>query len=133
MWEVWECGVTAFRNKTEFEKNGHNKLALTLKIDPEEFILENVCSIKNYDCCNDNCGQCCNLETLKIYWMLWRVWSEVKHTRWVCREKHYKKDEVVDSRDDVIIMFKEIATKSFKMHVYNIKCQYSVWNISKQI
>ena len=100
-------------------------MALTLKIDPEEFILENVCSIKNYDCCNDNCGQCCNLETMKIYWMLWRVWSEVKHTRWVCREKHYKKDEVVDSRDDVIIMFKEIATKSFKMHVYNIKCQYS--------
>ena len=26
----------------EFEKNCHNELALTLKIDPEEFILENV-------------------------------------------------------------------------------------------
>ena len=49
----------------------------------------------------------------------------MKHTRWVCREKHYKKDEVVDSRDDVIIMFKENVTKSFKMHVYNIKRQYS--------
>ena len=29
------------------------KLVLPLKIDPEEFVLENVCSIKNYDC-NDN-------------------------------------------------------------------------------
>ena len=51
--------------KTEFEKNGHNKLALTLKIDPEEFILENVCSIKNYNCCNDNCGQCCNFRNIE--------------------------------------------------------------------
>ena len=28
--------------KQSSKKNGHNKLALTLKIDPEEFILENV-------------------------------------------------------------------------------------------
>ena len=35
------------------KKNGHNELVLPLKIDPEEFVLENVCSIKNYDC-NDN-------------------------------------------------------------------------------
>ena len=28
--------------KQSLKKNGHNKLALTLKIDPEEFILENV-------------------------------------------------------------------------------------------
>ena len=51
--------------------------------------------------------------------------SEVKFARWVCREKRYQKDEVVDSGDDVIGMLKEILTKSFKMHVYNIKCQSS--------
>ena len=36
------------------------------------------------------------------------------------------KNEVVDSGDDVIItVLKEILTKSFKMHVYNISRQYS--------
>ena len=35
-------------------------------------------------------------------------------------KKRYQKDEV-----DVIGMLKEILTKSFKMHVYNIKCQSS--------
>ena len=49
----------------------------------------------------------------------------MKYARWVRREKHYQKDEVVDSGDDVIVMLKEILTKSFKMHVYNIKRQYS--------
>ena len=43
------------------KKNGHKELALTLNINPEESILKNVCSIKNYDCCNDDCGQCFNL------------------------------------------------------------------------
>ena len=50
--------------------------------------------------------------------------SEVKYARWVHREK-YQKDEVVDSGDDVIVMLKGILTKSFKVHVYNIKRQYS--------
>ena len=125
MWEVWECGVAAFRNKTEFEKNCHNELALTLKIDPEEFILENVCSIKNYDCCNDNCGQCCNFRNIEDILNALEGVSEVKHARWVRRKKRYQKDEVVVSGDDVIVMLKEILTKSFKMHVYNIKCQSS--------
>ena len=49
----------------------------------------------------------------------------MKYARWVRREKHYQKDEVVDSGDDVIVMLKEILIKSFKMHVYNIKRQYS--------
>ena len=49
----------------------------------------------------------------------------MKYARWVRREKHYQKDEVVDSGDDVKVMLKEILTKSFKMHVYNIKCQSS--------
>ena len=40
-------------------------------------------------------------------------------------KKRYQKDEVVDSGDAVIGMLKEILTKSFKMHVYNIKCQSS--------
>ena len=99
-------------------------MALTLKIDPEEFILENVCSIKNYDCCNDNCGQCCNFRNIEDILNALEGVSEVKHARWVRRKKRYQKDEVVVSGDDVIVMLKEILTKSFKMHVYNIKCQY---------
>ena len=43
----------------------------------------------------------------------------------ICREKRYQKDEVVDSGDDVIVILKEILAKSFKIHAYNIKCQYS--------
>ena len=86
-------------------------MALTLKTDPEKFILENVCSIKNYDCCNDNCGQCCNFRNAEDILIALEGVSEVKYARWVCREKYYQKDEVV--------------TKSFKMHVYNISRQYS--------
>ena len=125
MWEVWECGVAAFRNKTDFEKNGHNEFSLKLKIDPEEFILENVCSIENYDCCKDNCGQCCGFRNIEDILNALEGVSEVKYARWVHSEKRYQKDEIVDSGDDVIIMLKEILTKSFKMHVYNIKRQYS--------
>ena len=39
--------------------------------------------------------------------------------------KGYQKYEVFDSGDDMIVMLKEILTRSFKMHVYNISCQYS--------
>ena len=46
----------------------------------------------------------------------------------VSREKHYQKDKVVDSGDDVIVILKEILTKSFKMHDYNISHQYSELN-----
>ena len=55
-------------------------MALTLKIDPEEFILENVYSIKNYDYCNDNCGHCCNFRNIKDINDLEGV-SEVKYAR----------------------------------------------------
>ena len=100
-------------------------MALTLKTDPEEFILENVYSIKDYDCCDDNCGQCCNFKNIEDILIALEGVSEVKYARWVRREKHYQKDEVVDSGDDVIIMLKEILTKSSKMHVYIVNRQYS--------
>ena len=100
-------------------------MALTLKTNPEEFILENVCSIKNYDCCNDNYGQCFNFGNIEDILIALEGVSEVKYARWVRREKCYQKDEVVDSGDDVIVLLKQILTKSFKMHVYNISRQYS--------
>ena len=100
-------------------------MVFTLKINPEEFILENVCFIKNYDCCNDNSGQGSNFRNIEDILNALEGVSEVKYARWVRREKRYQKDEVVDSGDDVIVMLKEILTKSFKMHVYNIKPQYS--------
>ena len=91
-----------FGIKQSFEKkNGHNELALTWKIDPEEFILENVCSIKTYDCCNDNCEQCCNFRNTEDILNALEGVSEVKYARWVRREKHCQNDEVVDSGDDV--------------------------------
>ena len=96
-----------------------------MTINPEEFILENVCYIKNYDCCNDNCGQCCNFRNIEDILNALEGVSEVKYARQVRREKRYQKDEVVDSRDDVIVMLKEILTKSFKMHLSSIKHQYS--------
>ena len=86
----------------------------------KEFILENVRSIKNYDCCNDICGQCCNFRNVEYILIALEGVSEVNYARWVRREKRYQKDEVVDSGDDVIVLLKQILTKSFKMHVYNI-------------
>ena len=100
-------------------------MALTLKTDPEEFILENVYSIKDYDCCDDNCGQCCNFKNIEDILIAFEGVSEVKYARWVRREKGYQEDDVVDSGDDVTFMLKEILTKSFKMYVYNIRCHYS--------
>ena len=123
MWEGRECGVNAFRNKTEFEKNGHNELALTLKIDPREFILEKICAIKKYDCCNDNCRQCYNFRNIEDILIASEGVSEVKYARWVSREKRHQKDEAVNSGDYMIVMLKEILTKSFKMHIYNISRQ----------
>ena len=96
-----------------------------MTIDPQEFILENVCQIKNYDCCNDNCGECCNFRNTEDILNALEGVSEVKYARQVCREKRYQKDEVVDSRDDVIVMLKEILTKSFKMRVSSITRQNS--------
>ena len=98
--------------KQSLKKNGYDELALTLKTNPEEFIVENVCSIKNYDCCNDNCGQCSNFRNIEDILIALEGVSEVKYARWVRREKHYQKDEVVDSGDDVIVMLKQILTKS---------------------
>ena len=109
----------------QFEKNGNNELALALKINPEEFILENVCSIKHYACCNGNCGHCCNFRNIEDILIVLEGVSEVMYARRVCIEKGYQKYEVFDSGDDMIVMLKEILTKSFKMHVYNISCQYS--------
>ena len=74
-----------------------------MKIDPEEFILENVCSIKNYDYCNDNCGQCCNFRNIEDINDLEGV-SEVKYARWIRRKKRYQK-HVADSGDDVIVIY----------------------------
>ena len=100
--------------KQSLKKNCHNELALTLKSDPEEFIIENVCSIKNYDCCNDNCGHFCNFRNVEDLLIALEGVSEVKYARWVRREKCYHKDEAVDSGDDVIVLLKQILTKSFK-------------------
>ena len=106
------------------KKNGQKELALTLKINPEESILKNVSSIKNYDCCNDDCGQCFNFRNNENILIALKGASEKKYAKWVCREKRYQKDEVTDSGDDVIVMLNEILTKSFKMHVYSISHQY---------
>ena len=67
--------------KQSLKKYGHNELAFTLKIDSEEFILENVCSIKNYDCCNDNCGQCCNFRNIEDILNALEAASEAKYVR----------------------------------------------------
>ena len=52
-----------------------------MTINPEEFILENVCYIKNYDCCNDNCGQCCNFRNIEDILNALEGVSEVKYAR----------------------------------------------------
>ena len=66
-------------------------MALTLQIDPEEFILENVSSIKNYDCCNDNGGQRRNFRNTEDILNALEGVSEVKYARWARREKTLSK------------------------------------------
>ena len=76
----------------QFEKkNGHNELAFTLKVYPEEFIIENDCSIKNYDCCNDNCRQWCNFRNIEDILNALEGVTEVKYARRVHRGKRYQK------------------------------------------
>ena len=96
-------------------------MALTLKTDPEEYTLENVCSIKNYDCCNDNCGQSCNFRKVEDILI---ALEGVSDARWVRREECYQKEEVIDSGDDVIVMLKQILTKSFLLT--KTKCMFTI-------
>ena len=93
------------RVKYSLIRNSHDDLALKIKIVPEEFIQENVCSIKNYECDNDSCEHCSNNNNI--------------------RDNRYYKDEVVDTGKDVTKLLNDVSIKSFKIHVYNIHHQYS--------
>ena len=65
------------------KRNGHDNLALKIKTDPDEFIPENVCSIKNYECCNDSCEHCSNTINIRNVLNVLEDVDEVRYARGV--------------------------------------------------
>lgn len=91
-----------------------------MKTNSEEFIQENVCSIKNYECCNDSCEHCSNTNNISDVLNVLEDVDDVRYARWVRRDNRYQKDEAVDTGKDLTELLNDVLTKSSKMHVYNI-------------
>lgn len=60
-----------------------------MKTDSEEFIRENVCSIKNYECCNDSCEHCSNTNNISDVLNVLENVYDVSYARWVRRDDRY--------------------------------------------
>ena len=72
-------------------KNKMNILASKVKMDTESFINTIVCSIKNYQCCIDECSNCKENEELNEIISTIQSFDEVVYTQWV-RQKNLKKE-----------------------------------------
>lgn len=111
--------------KYSLKRNDHDDLALKTKTEPEEIIQENVCSMKNYYCCNDSCEHHSNTNNIRDALDVLEDANEMRYARWVWRDNRYYKNKVVDTRKDVTELLNDVLIKSFKIHVYNIHCQCS--------
>lgn len=60
-----------------------------MKTDSEEFIRENVCSIKNYECCNDSCEHCSNTNNISDVLNVLEDVDDGSYARWVRRDDRY--------------------------------------------
>ena len=90
-----------------------------------EFVTSIVCSVKSHDCCNDVCSNCPRRDMLNEVILHLKSLPEVTYNKWVQRSNIYEKAILCESGVAVADQFDEIATKYFKLHVYNIFRQYS--------
>ena len=74
-------------------------------MDPEKFISQIVCSVKEFTCCNDQCEECSreNVIIEDVSKALNGI-NEVKYSKWIRRNKQYVKEEFSNSGDDVVAL-----------------------------
>ena len=111
--------------KTSLNKARKNNLSSELSMDSMEFVTSIVCSVKSHDCCNDVCSNCPRRDMLNEVIRHLKSLLEVSYNKWVQRNNIYEKAILCEAGVAVADQFDEIATKHFKLHVYNIFGQYS--------
>lgn len=61
--------------KMQSYDEGYDDLALKINLDPKEYVKDQICSIKNYNCCEDiyeNCPWLTNIQDLSLLSLLFR-------------------------------------------------------------
>ena len=107
-------------------KANYHDLAMASASDAIDFVENNVCSIKEFNCCNDvACTNCIKSTNIKEILQVLQGIDEITYSTWVRKNSFYQKVEFADSGTVVAETLDEITTKTFKLHVYNIFQQFS--------
>ena len=109
-------------NRSLKEQNHDN---LVRPVDPEKFINQIVCSVKEITCCNDQ-GEKCSRENVIIEDVSKALngINEVNYSKWIRRNKQHVEEEFSNSGNDGVAMLHGICNKTLKIHMYNNR-QYS--------
>ena len=89
-----------------------------------DFVQNIVCSIKEFDCCNDACTNCIESTNIKEILQVFQGIDEITYSKWV-RKNNFHQVEFTESGTVVAETLDEITTKTFMFHVYNIFLQFS--------
>ena len=105
-------------------KSGKDNLASRLTVDPIDFISKLVCSIKNYQCCDDDCNNCPNNLVVEVVDFLAKS-DDMSYFKWVRKDGMMKKIEISDSGSAIAEHLEQMCGRKMKIHIYNIFRQYS--------
>ena len=92
---------------------------MTLASDAIDFVQNIVCSIKEFNCCNDACRNCIESTNIEEILQVFQGIDEITYSKWV-RKNNFHQVEFTESGTVVAETLDEITTKTFKLHVYNI-------------
>ena len=114
---MWSFCLSVSKNTL---KDSHPDLVTSFSVDPQTFVSQLVCSVKNYYCCNDVCSECPgNIVIINPIAAILEKVDEISYAKWVY-DGRYKKIECTDRGADVAELLREIASCSFKCHVYKV-------------
>ena len=97
---------------------------LDISVDPHEFISKIVCSMKSYECLNEECEKCEKSEIMNnVMEALERV-EEITYARWIHLDGKYEKREFITSGLEINELLLNTISKNFK-----ILCTISTVNV----
>ena len=108
------------------------ELAAKIKVDPVEFVKENICSLQSFECCSSECQECSYAEYTHELLSVLEQTDEVAYARWIHKNNQYQKMEMIGSGVDIAIQLQNLLNKNLKLHIYNIFRQYSQIKYLKQ-
>ena len=111
--------------KASLSKANNHNLASMISGDAVDFVSSVVCSVKEYDCCNDSCQNCHGKPMLEEIIQFFYLSENIIYYKWIRKISLYQKTEICESGKLVADSFDEMTTKKFKLHVYNIFRQYA--------